>query len=57
MFLNASLSNDLWPDARVERCDSFSHQRKRKLEADILFWPVYKYTLWLKEIWPTWLAP
>ena len=28
----------LWPDARVKRCDSFSHQRKRKLEADRLFW-------------------
>ena len=28
----------LWPDARVKRCASFSHQRKRKLEADRLFW-------------------
>ena len=28
----------LWLDARAKRCDSFSHQRKRKLEADRSFW-------------------
>ena len=28
----------LWPDARVRRDDSIPHQRKRKREAERLFW-------------------